>query len=266
MNSERIAAAFGTYGVEVLEQDEQVRVSNLFSGAGADKTCRTFAIVRYAPRIDAAVRAEHAEIVAGGSIGAVFAAHGWEVRKTHLGYSERPASARLASLMRVDVGTPLAEHVYVLDVVKDGRKIEYAALAEIHHPDYLDLADLPVIKRARTLRALATAHHLRRERTRSAEALLTAFDLAEPLLRHDHPHESYPVIEVLVHLPQHFREEIVWARHLNRQVRHHDPVARFRNLAIQWPARGGNERDIWPPPQVGCVIKNEQCLNHGRAE
>ena len=61
LNSERIAAAFGSYGVEVLEQDEQVRVSNLFSGAGQDKTCRTFAIVRYPLRLDGAVSAEHAE-------------------------------------------------------------------------------------------------------------------------------------------------------------------------------------------------------------
>ena len=142
LNSERIAAAFGSYGVEVLEQDEQVRVTNLFSGAGQDKTCRTFAIVRYPPHLDGAVSAEHEEIVAGGSIGAVFAAHGWQVRKTHLSYAERPASPRLAQLMRVAVGTTLAEHIYVLDVVKDGRAIEYAVLAEIHHPDYLAVADL----------------------------------------------------------------------------------------------------------------------------
>ena len=145
LNSERIAAAFGSYGVEVLEQDEQVRVSNLFSGAGQDKTCRTFAIVRYPLRLDGAVSAEHAEIVAGGSIGAVFAAHGWQVRKTHLSYADRPASARLAQLMRVAVGTTLAEHIYVLDVVKDGPAIEYAVLAEIHHPDYLAVADLAKI-------------------------------------------------------------------------------------------------------------------------
>ena len=142
LNSERIAAAFGSYGVEVLEQDEEVRVSNLFSGAGQDKTCRTFAVVRYPPHLDGAISAEHAEIVAGGSIGAVFAAHGWQVRKTHLSYAERPASARLAQLMRVAVGTTLAEHIYVLDVVKDGRAIEYAVLAEIHHPDYLAVGDL----------------------------------------------------------------------------------------------------------------------------
>ncbi|RPI62591.1 MAG: hypothetical protein EHM50_03690 [Lysobacterales bacterium] len=145
LNSERIAAAFGSYGVEVLEQDAEVRVSNLFSTAGEEKTCRTFAIVRYASPIDPAISAAHAAIVAGGSIGAVLAAGGWEVRKSHLRYSERPATPKLASLMRISVGTPLAEHVYVLDAVKDGRAIEYAALVEIHHPDYLGLDDLPKI-------------------------------------------------------------------------------------------------------------------------
>jgi len=145
LNSERIAAAFGSYGIEVLEQDEGVRVSDLFSVTAGERTCRTFAIVRYPSRMDPAVSAEHAAVRAGGSIGAVFAAQGWEVRKTHLSYAERPASARLASLMRIDAGTVLAEHVYVLDVVKGGRTIEYAALVEIHHPDYLDVGDLAKI-------------------------------------------------------------------------------------------------------------------------
>jgi hypothetical protein len=138
LNSERIAAAFGSYGVEVLEDDQQVRVSNLFSGAAGERTTRTFAIVRYASPADPAVAAEHAAIVAGGSIGAVFSARGWEVRKSHLSYGERPATPKVAALMRIAAGTLLAEHVYVLDVVKDGRAIEYAALVEIHHPDYLD--------------------------------------------------------------------------------------------------------------------------------
>ncbi len=145
LNSERIAAAFGSYGVEVVEQDDEVRVSNLFSRAGEEKICRTFAVVRYTLPVDSAITAAHAAIVAGGSIGAAFAARGWEVRKSHLRYSERPATPKLASLMRVAAGAPLAEHTYVLDVVKDGRAIEYAALVEIHHPDYLGLDDLKKI-------------------------------------------------------------------------------------------------------------------------
>jgi hypothetical protein len=145
LNSERIAAAFGSYGVEVLEQGGDVRVSSLYSGAKRERICRTFAIVRYAPGMDAAVRDEHAAIVAGGSIGAVFAAAGWAVRKTHLRYGERAASARLAALMKIEVGTPLAEHIYALHVEKDGRAVEYAALVEIHHPDYLRLPNLAPI-------------------------------------------------------------------------------------------------------------------------
>ena len=47
LNSERIAAEFGSYGVDVLEQDEHVRVSNLFSGSAENKICRTFAVVRF---------------------------------------------------------------------------------------------------------------------------------------------------------------------------------------------------------------------------
>jgi hypothetical protein len=142
LNSERIAAAFGNYAIEVLAQDGEIRVSNLFSTEGTAKICRTFAVVRFAAPMDPALGAEHGAILAGGSIGAVFAARGWEVRKTHLNYGVRPASMRLASLMRVDVGTLLAEHIYALDVVKDGRTIEYAALVEIHHPDYLGPDDL----------------------------------------------------------------------------------------------------------------------------
>jgi hypothetical protein len=145
LNSERIAAAFGSYGVEVLEQDDTVRVSNLYSGSGQEATCRTFAIVRYTSPVDPALSTEHATIVAGGSIGAVFAARGWEVRKTHLHYGERAAPVKLAALMKVEAGTTLAEHAYVLDVIKDGRVVEYAALVEIHHPAYLDAADLAQI-------------------------------------------------------------------------------------------------------------------------
>jgi hypothetical protein len=72
----------------------------------------------------------------------VFAAHGWQVVKTNLRYFEIDAPARVASLMRVASGTRLAVHAYELDVVKDGRAFEYALLAEIHHPDYLERDDL----------------------------------------------------------------------------------------------------------------------------
>jgi len=145
LNSERIAAKFGNYGVQVLAQTETLRLSNLYSTKDDVSTCRTFALVRYPQRIDPLVAAEHEAIAAGGSIGAVFAAHGWEVRKTHLNYGEIEATPRLAGLMRIEAGMPLAEHVYLLEVAKGAQVIEYAALVEIHHPDYLRATDLPAI-------------------------------------------------------------------------------------------------------------------------
>jgi hypothetical protein len=145
LNSERIAQRFGSYGVDVLETDGRVRVSNLYSGQSGEKTCRTFAVVRYADAIAPAIAAEHAEIVAGGSIGAVFASHGWRVDKTNLRYFAIEATPRVAALMHVARGTSLAAHAYALDVVKDGRSFSYALLVEIHHPDYLGPDDLQAI-------------------------------------------------------------------------------------------------------------------------
>jgi hypothetical protein len=142
LNSERIQQAFGSYGVEVLAQDTRARVTNLYSVDAGTKTCRTFAVVRFPAAVDPAVATEHARITNGGSIGAVFAANGWRVLKTHLAFRELDATPRLASLMHVAIGTRLAEHAYVLDVVRDGKTVEYAALVEIHHPAYLRLADL----------------------------------------------------------------------------------------------------------------------------
>jgi hypothetical protein len=145
LNSERIAARFGNYGIEVLASDPRERVSSLYSEANAERTCRTFAVVRYPAAIDPALAAEHDEIVRGGSIGAVFTAHGWQVAKTNLRYFEIDAPERVARLMRVATGTRLAAHAYELDVARDGRTLQYALLVEIHHPDYLKRDDLRAI-------------------------------------------------------------------------------------------------------------------------
>jgi hypothetical protein len=145
LNSERIAQRFGSYGIDVLESDGRVRVSNLYSDHSGERICRTFAVVRYADTIAPAIAAEHAEIVAGGSIGAVFTSHGWRVDKTNLRYLVIEAPARVATLMHVTQGTPLAAHAYALDVAREGQSIPYALLVEIHHPDYLGRDDLQAI-------------------------------------------------------------------------------------------------------------------------
>lgn len=145
LNSERIAAAFGSYGIEVLTATADLRVSNLYSVEAGRRVCRTFAFVRYASDIAPELATAHAEILAGGSMGAVLTAAGWTVRKRHLYFGEIVAGREVAELMAIPVGTPLAEHVYVLDVVKNGLDLPYAALVEIHHPAYLGVGDLRAI-------------------------------------------------------------------------------------------------------------------------
>ena len=108
LNSERIAARFGSYGVEVLASDAARFASRTFTARRAENEraarSRSCAI---RTAIDPALAAEHAEIVRGGSIGAVFAAHGWRVREDASAYfGDRRAGPRLAALMRVAPGTP----------------------------------------------------------------------------------------------------------------------------------------------------------------
>jgi hypothetical protein len=145
LNSERIERKFGSYGVAVLDSNAETRVANLFSTENGVRVCRTFAVSRYPAVVDPSFAAEHAAILAGGSIGAVFAAHGWTVRKTHLYFGEAQAWPALAALMHVAPATALAEDIYVLEIVKGAATFEYATIAEIHHPDYLRSADLPAL-------------------------------------------------------------------------------------------------------------------------
>jgi hypothetical protein len=142
LNSERIERTFGSYGIEVLESDATIRVSNLYSLEHGERVCRTFAVVRYPAVVDPEFAAEHAAIVAGQSIGATFAAGGWTVVKTHRYFGEVDTTPRLAALMGGVTESRLAMHVYELDIVKDGARYQYAAIAEVHHPDYLDLAEV----------------------------------------------------------------------------------------------------------------------------
>ncbi len=145
LNSERIEQRFGSYGVDVLQSDGRYRTSKLFSVHDGLEICRTFAVVMYPERVDERFAAEHAEILEGGSIGAVFVSRGWTVTKRHLHFGALPATARVAELMHARQGEPLAVHIYELAVSNGNVSIDYATIAEVHHPEYLVLADLPRI-------------------------------------------------------------------------------------------------------------------------
>ena len=142
LNSERIERRFGSYGVQVLRTEGVLRISNLYSETDGQRTGRTFAVVAYPDAVDPALAGPHAEIEGGGSIGAVFTRSGWTVTKRHLWFGELAATGMTAALMRIAAGMPLATHVYVLEVTKGDGVFDYATLAEVHHPDYLQLAEL----------------------------------------------------------------------------------------------------------------------------
>ena len=145
LNSERIEARFGSYAIEVLEHSSELRISNLYSIEGDTRVTRTFAVVAYPTHVDAALTSEHEAILAGGSIGAVFAANGWRVYKHNRLIGTVQDTEKLRALMRREHEAALALHVYSFEVERDRERHEYALIAEIHHPDYLSERELAAI-------------------------------------------------------------------------------------------------------------------------
>lgn len=145
LNSERIEQRFGSYGIRVLASEEGLRRSSLHSLENGEPVCRTYAVVRFVDQLDDRYREEHAKVLAGNSIGAIFRSHGWDVHKQslHIGSIKlaEPRS-RIGELMRVTVPCALALHIYQLLLVRHQQVFEYATIIETHHPDYLAETDL----------------------------------------------------------------------------------------------------------------------------
>jgi hypothetical protein len=146
LNSERIEQRFGSCGIEVLSDQPGLRRSALFSGDDIDRTCRTYAVVRFVDAPDAQVDSEHEQVLAGDSIGAIFKAGGWTIRKEtlYIGATDLPRGrgSELATVMRLEKPCEIAIHIYRLRLHKDADAVDYATISEFHHPDYLDLAEL----------------------------------------------------------------------------------------------------------------------------
>jgi hypothetical protein len=140
LNSERIEERFGSYGIDVLSSEPGLRRSALSSNEQGTRTCRTYAVVRFVEEPDAIIGSEHAQILAGNSIGAIFKANGWTIHKETLYIGTAAIDAddcHLAALMRLAQPEDIAMHVYRLLLQKDGQAIDYATVIELHHPDYL---------------------------------------------------------------------------------------------------------------------------------
>ncbi|MDX1481395.1 MAG: hypothetical protein R3315_06960 [Woeseiaceae bacterium] len=151
LNSERIASVFGNYGVELLAQSAAERTSCLYSVSAQQRTCRTLAVVLFAADADHGIAVSMQRIRAGASLGATLQADGWAVAKRNrwlADYDVDPvAMPVVARLLRLQRRERLALHVYDLEAVRSDRRLQIATVIELHHPDYLDAADLRRIYR-----------------------------------------------------------------------------------------------------------------------
>lgn len=151
LNSERIKQRFGSYGIDVFKSPDGLRRSNLYSLEDGQKVCRTYAVVRFDNVPADILGNEHAQILAGASVGATFKENGWTIYKEtrYVGDLALPAEAeQLRALMALEDNATLAMHVYRLLLKKDSQMIDYATIIEVHHPDYLrseDVAGLYVV-------------------------------------------------------------------------------------------------------------------------
>jgi hypothetical protein len=153
-----IEKKFGSYGLDVIENNNENRISFLFSNGdhyialnkinavkkstGYKKKYHTLALVSF---IDSAKISEvHKKIIEGGSVGATFKDYGWSITKDSMLVLElsRNIHPVIQKWLKSKAYENLAVHVYTLTVKNKTQTIRYAEIIEIHHPDYLSLTKL----------------------------------------------------------------------------------------------------------------------------
>jgi hypothetical protein len=171
LNSERIESCFGSYGVEIVEQQGNLRISSLYTLAvdnpaigrergslhpgdeqsvgeslAADiRTTRTLAISEFATDLPPSLDTAYQAIRGGASMGATLQAKGWRVDKRQRFLGEVPVSdvgRCMSGQAESWAGEMLAVQVYDLYVVNPTETVRFALLAELHDPRYLTLTDL----------------------------------------------------------------------------------------------------------------------------
>ena len=145
LNSERIKNRFGNYGVEIIEQDDQTRRSSLYSTNNGNRTCRTYAVVKFAGGDAFDISDVHEKVIDGASIGSTFKSDGWEIRKEtiYVGEVALPGVRHpIGELMHLQSTTDLAVHAYQLHIEKGPTSLHYATIVEAHHPEYLGESEL----------------------------------------------------------------------------------------------------------------------------
>jgi hypothetical protein len=145
LNSERIQQQFGSYGIEILQQEDGVRRSSLYSVEDSGHVCRTYAVVEFIDPLEPELATTHAAVIGGSSIGTAFRTAGWLLTKetVYVGSVQLPdPSHEIAELMHLEKAATLGLHAYRLILRKQEQAIHYATIIESHHPDYMTAEDL----------------------------------------------------------------------------------------------------------------------------
>ncbi|MFA6915833.1 MAG: hypothetical protein WC222_05505 [Parachlamydiales bacterium] len=147
LNSARIELKFGSYGVQILAQDQVtgVRLSSLYSEHEGEKIARTIAFTQYEANINDKLGMAHKEILAGGSIGSTLKKYEFDVKKDLFfkGLVEDMPD-RLQSLMHTQERA-FATVIYNL-VAKEGNNYyPYCTIVEVYSPEFLTLVDVDQI-------------------------------------------------------------------------------------------------------------------------
>jgi hypothetical protein len=143
LNSDRITARFGSYGVELLEQSQRHRIANLHSGTIPEHICRTLAVTVFHLPVHDALQEVDEAIRAGASLGATLRSAGWRVIRSDAAQATVSAGSAFERLSQwsCPAGTPLALQVYTLLAASNAQRLPYAAIAEAYHPDHVAIAN-----------------------------------------------------------------------------------------------------------------------------
>ena len=140
MNSEDIKNRFGSYHVEVLQQNQVHRVASLYSEHGEAKVCRTLAVTYFwQPTPESVVPADQL-IRQGQSIGSTLLAAGLLLERELLLEAATTSGTGFERLSAgtVKPGTALLIRLYRLNTGIDQSAMNpYATIAEAHHPEHL---------------------------------------------------------------------------------------------------------------------------------
>jgi hypothetical protein len=141
LNSDRIKQIFGSYTVDILLQEAQLRVANLCSQHGQQMICRTLAVTLFSETLPTALKTADQQIRAGASIGETFRDLGFVTHKRNTHWCVAEAGEQFARLTggEVNPGSPIAVRLYslVVEIVGyDAAENEYATIAEAYHPNH----------------------------------------------------------------------------------------------------------------------------------